>query len=340
HVGILDYSPLGKIEVRGTDAAAFLDKFYINNVKTMKSGVARYGLMLNEQATVMEDGVFSRISDNHFWLTTTSGNAATVAAWLDEWRQCEWPEMDVVVTPVTTGWGTVSIQGPRARDLLQNLGLDIDLSNEAFPHMSYRSIAHSGFELRVLRTSFTGELGYEVSIRAGAFKSLWTALIEAGKDLKVEAFGVEALLVMRTEKGYLHVGGDTDSATIPHDIGFGAMADRKQQDFIGQRSLTRVIALEENREELVGLKVLGDKVIPVGGIIMANGHNMPPAPIDGRVTSSVFSPTLNQPIAMALLKNGKSRMGEKLRIYDFEGFYEAEVTSTCFYDVEGGRVHA
>ncbi|MTI08384.1 sarcosine oxidase subunit alpha family protein [Curvivirga aplysinae] len=338
-VGILDYSPLGKIDVRGKDAAEFLHKFYINNVKAMKVGVARYGLMLNEQATVMEDGVFSRLEEDHFWLTTTSGNAAMIAGWLDEWRQCEWPYLDVIVTPMTTGWGTISIQGPKSRKLLETLGLDIDFANEAFPHMTVRCTTLGSVEIRILRTSFTGELGYEVSMPSSYMRSMWEALLERGKELKVEPFGVEALLVMRTEKGYVHVGGDTDSATIPHDIGFGAMADRKKDDFIGQRSLTREAALQKNREQLVGLEVIGDKVLPVGGIIMANGYSAPPAPIEGRVTSSVYSPTLKKPVALGLVLNGYERMGEVINIYDFEGSYEAKITSTCFYDTKGELVH-
>lgn len=338
-VGILDYSPLGKIDVRGMDAAEFLHKFYINNVKSLKVGHARYGLMLNEQGTVMEDGVFSRLADDHFWLTTTSGHAAMIASWLDEWRQCEWSNMDVVITPMTTGWGTISVQGPKSRDLIAKLDFDFDISNEAFPHMTVRQSRIDDVDIRILRTSFTGELGYELSVPLSYMQSLWTHLMHIGADLDIVAFGIEALLVMRTEKGYLHVGGDTDSATTPEDIGFGRIAKNKKDDFIGKRSLTRAVALDEGREAFVGFEAVGTDMLPIGGIIMAKGHKTAPAPMDGRITSSCFSPTLNRPIALGLLKGGNDRMGEIVKIYDMEGVIEAKVVGTCFYDQEGVRVH-
>ncbi len=339
HVGILDYSPLGKIDVQGADAASFLDKFYINNVKSLKVGQARYGLMLNEQGSVMEDGVFSRLDKDQYWLTTTSGNAIMVANWLDEWRQCEWPDLDVVVTPMTTGWGTISIQGPKSRLLLEALDLGIDLSNDVFPHMSVRLGQISGVKIRVLRTSFTGELGYELNIPTSYMKSLWEMVMVVGESLQVAPFGLEALLTMRLEKGYIHVGGDTDSSTIPADIGFGKVTSNKKVDFIGKRSLSREVALRGDREALVGFEAQGLTPLPVGGIVMADGYKVPPAPMEGRVTSSCFSPTLNKPIAIGLLKNGTNRYGETVKIYDVEGIRKAKVVDPCFYDKEGKNVH-
>lgn len=333
--GILDYSPLGKIDIRGRDAAVFLNHFYVNNVKSLKTGRARYGLMLNEHGTIIDDGVFARIADNHFQVTTTSGGAAARAAWFDEWRQCEWPDMDVVITPFTTGWATISLQGPCARDILSAIDTDIDLDKASFPHMALRTGMINGTPARILRTSFTGELGFEISFSRSAMLGLWRCLVTAG----AVPFGLEALMILRSEKGFIHVGADTDSSTIPDDVGFGPVARRKTDDFIGKRSLSRPDALRGEREGLVGLKAVGDRPLRVGSIILPPGHDTAPAPMAGRVTSSCFSPTLGRPIALGLIRGGSKRLGERVRLYDAGGPREAEVVAPCFYDPDGERLH-
>lgn len=338
-VGILDYSPLGKIDVRGPDAAEFLNRFYVNNVKTLKVGRARYGLMLNEHGTIMDDGVFARLAEDHYWVTTTSGGAAHFAGWLEEWRQCEWPDMDVVITSLTTGWGTISLQGPRARDLLLRLETDIDLSKEAFPHMAVRTGKIEGVSARILRTSFTGELGFEVNIPLSYTEALWEKLMAVGHDLGITPFGIEALMVMRTEKGFIHVGVDTDSSSIPDDVGFGPVARNKKDDYVGNRSLYRPDAIRGDREVVVGLKAVGDNPLRMGSIILEAGHTSAPAPMEGRVTSSYMSPTLGHPVALGVIKGGAKRMGEIVKIYDVDGAGEAEVVAPCFYDPKGERLH-
>ncbi|MCK5041197.1 MAG: sarcosine oxidase subunit alpha, partial [Sphingomonadales bacterium] len=342
-VGILDYSPLGKIDIRGADAAAFLNKFYVNNVASLKVGRTRYGLMLDEHGSIMDDGVFARLADDHFMVTTTSGGAVARARWFDEWRQCEWPDMDVIVTPLTTGWGTISLQGPNARALLNELTTDIDLSKDAFPHMAVRVGIIEGAPTRILRASFTGELGFEVNVPLSYVAALWQRLVDVGEKHGLTPFGVEALMVMRTEKGFIHVGVETDSSNIPDDVGFGMVARNKTADFIGKRSLFRPDALRDDREGLVGLKSLSDKplpsALPMGGIILAEGFDTAPAPIEGRVTSSYFSPTLGKPVALGLIKGGNARLGEVVKIYDASGISEAEVVNPCFYDKEGGRLN-
>ena len=339
HVGILDYSPLGKVMVQGTDAAAFLDYFYCNNVSNLKLNRARYGLMLNEDGNVIDDGVFTRLADDEFMATTTSGGAARFAATMEEWRQCEWPHMDVVITNITTGWGCISLQGPKARDVLSKLDVDIDLSGEEFSHMSMRSGKLAGVDVKILRTSFTGELGFEIYMPRSYANSMWGMIINAGQEFKLAPFGLEALMVMRTEKGFIHIGVDTDSSTIPDDVGFAVPARKKVIDYIGKRSLFRSASLRSDREVLVGLKAVGDAPLRAGSIILAKGHNKAPAPMDGRVTSSYSSPTMGHPVALGVLKNGQSRMGETIKIYDLDGVREAEVVAPCFYDPEGKRLN-
>lgn len=339
HVGILDYSPLGKIMVQGPDAAEFLDYFYCNNVQNLKINRARYGLMLNEDGNVIDDGVFVRLADDAFMVTTTSGGASSFAASLEEWRQCEWPHMDVVITNITTGWGCISLQGPKARKLLEMQDLDIDLSADEFTHMGLRTGHLNGVDIKILRTSFTGELGFEIYMPRAYAASMWELLVNAGKNLGVTPFGLEALMVMRTEKGFIHIGVDTDSTTIPDDVGFGVPARRKAIDYIGKRSLFRPASLRSDREVLVGLKVLGDGLLRSGSIILAKGYADAPAPMDGRVTSSYNSVTLGHPVALGVLKNGKARLGEIVKIYDLDGVREAEIVAPCFYDPKGEKLN-
>ncbi|PCI53306.1 MAG: sarcosine oxidase subunit alpha [Alphaproteobacteria bacterium] len=338
-VGILDYSPLGKIDVRGPDAAKFLNRFYVNNVLTLKTGKARYGLMLNEHGTIMDDGIFTRLADHHFWVTTTSGGAENIQKWFEEWRQCEWPDMDVVVTNLTTGWGTISLQGPDARNVLSRIVSNIDISKESFPHMSVRVGEIEGVPVRILRSSFTGELGFEINVPRSYMPALWQRLVDVGTDFGITPFGLEALMVLRTEKGYIHIGNDTDSSTIPADVGFGGVARKKTADYIGKRSLYRSDALRGDRECLVGLKVEGNEPLRVGSIILAVGYDRAPAPMEGRVTSSCISPALGHPVALGMLKCGKSRLGDRVKLYDANGYQEAEIVQPCFYDKKGGRVH-
>ena len=339
HVGILDYSPLGKIMVQGPDAAEFLDYFYCNNVQNLKINRARYGLMLNEDGNVIDDGVFVRLADDEFMVTTTSGGAGKFAATLEEWRQCEWPHMDVVITNITTGWGCISLQGPKARKLLQTLDLEVDLSADEFKHMSLRTAQLNGVKIKILRTSFTGELGFEIYMPRSYAAAMWELLVKAGQDFSIAPFGLEALMVMRTEKGFIHIGVDTDSASIPDDVGFGVPARKKTVDYIGKRSLFRPESLRSDRETLVGLKVVGDKLLRSGSIILAQGHDNAPAPMDGRVTSSYNSVTLGHPVALGVLKNGKARLGETVKIYDLDGVREAKIVAPCFYDPKGEKLN-
>ncbi len=334
--GIFDASSLGKIEVSGADAARFLDFFYINNVLTLEIGRLRYGLMLNESGVIIDDGTIARLAAERYLITTTSGGAGRIARWLEEWRQCEWPDYKVFVTPVTTQWATIALAGPRARDVLARFATDIALDNEAFPHMSVREGRLAGVATRLYRVSFSGELGYEINVPACYGPALWHELLSAGAELGVTPYGVETLLLLRLEKGFLDVGVDTDGTTAPADVGFGAIAARKKAAFAGKRSLGRSDNRRADRMQLVGLSADDATVLVSGAHLRLPGTS---EGSDGWVTSAGVSPTLGRPIALALLRGGRARLGESVVVHDLGRQCTATVVKPAFYDPEGTRLH-
>lgn len=341
-VGIVDYSPLGKILVHGPDAATLLHRMYVNNMKTLKPGHCRYGLMIGEDGIVFDDGVLTRWDEHTFQVGTTSGHAERVTDWLEEWLQCEWVDLDVIVEPVTTQWSVITVAGPKARQLLQRLGLDIDLSAEAFPHMTARAGRMGEIPVRIMRVSFTGELSYEVSVPWSYGAALWEQLLTLGDDLGVTSFGLEALMVMRIEKGFLHVGTDTEGATMPQDIGFAEIIARKADDFVGRRSTMTPEGLRANRRQLIGLAPIdGTTVLPIGGHVVSAEFQKPPHPTQGFVTSSAWSPTLGRPVALGLVERGRERLGEILRIYSAKHPepITARIVELAAYDPKGERLH-
>jgi sarcosine oxidase subunit alpha len=336
-VGVFDASPLGKIEVTGPDAAKFLDRFYVNNVAKLEDGRVRYGLMLNENGVVIDDGTVGRLGREHFVLTTTSGGASRVAAWLEEWRQCEWPELQVFVTPVTTQWATFAIAGPRARQLLARFRTDIAFDWRSMPHMSLREGRVAGVAARLYRVSFSGELGYEINVPARYGAALWTEILKAGADFGVTPYGVETVLLLRLEKGYLHVGVDTDGTTAPADVGWGAVAAKRRTDFIGKRSLARPDNQRADRLQLVGVTDAEASVLVPGAHLRLTGTV---EGSDGWVTSASHSPALGKTIALALLRGGRARHGEKVMVHDLDRRCEATIVSPTFLDPEGKRLNA
>jgi sarcosine oxidase subunit alpha len=334
-VALFDGSPLGKIEVAGPDAATFLDRIYVGNASTLKVGKARYGLMLNENGIIIDDGVFVRITEDRFLVHTTSAGAGRIETMLDEWLQCEWIDLDVVVLPVTSQWATMTMSGPKARAVLTAVGTDIDLS--AFPHMTWREGKVAGRDARILRASFTGEASYEVSVAAGQGPALAAALATGGAPHGLTPIGVEALMILRTEKGYLHVGVDTEGTTLPDDVGMAGPIAKKASDFIGRRSLLRSDALRTDRLQLVGLKSV-DARLPVGAHVIRD--DQVPGPIDGYVTSSVDSPTLGYPVALGLVRAGRSRVGDEITLFDMGKRHRATIVDPVFYDKSGERLNA
>jgi sarcosine oxidase subunit alpha len=336
-VGLFDASPLGKIEVTGPDAAKFLDRFYVNSIAKLGEGRVRYGLMLNENGVIIDDGTVARLGRDHFLVTTTSGGASRIAAWMEEWRQCEWPDLEAFVTPVTTQWAAYAIAGPRARQLLARFRTDIAFDWRSMPHMSLRQGKFAGVPARLYRVSFSGELGYEVYVPARYGAMLWAALMKTGADFGVTPYGLEAVLLLRLEKGYLHVGADTDGTTTPADVGWGEIAAKKKADFIGKRSLARPDNLRADRLQLVGLASGDARTLVPGAHLRLPGTA---EGSDGWVTSAAHSPALGRAVALAMLRGGHARLGQTLFVHDLERKGEASVVSPTFLDPEGKRLHA
>ncbi len=341
-VGMLDASTLGKIDIQGPDAAKLLNWVYTNPWLKLEVGKCRYGLMLDENGMVFDDGVTARLGENHFLMSTTTGGAARVLGWLERWVQTEWPDMRVYMTSVTDQWSTFAVAGPKAREVVRKVLAEVDLSNEAFPFMSWRTAMAAGVPARVMRISFSGELCFEVNVPSHAGAHVWKALLEAGREFDLTPYGTETMHVLRAEKGYIIVGQDTDGSVSPIDLGLGGMVS-KTKDFLGRRSLSRSDTARADRKQLVGL--LTDEaqlVLPEGAQLTERAQaGAPPVPMIGHVTSSYFSPTLGRSIAMALVRSGQQRMGQQVYAALADGRHvAATVCSTVFHDPEGKRLHA
>ncbi|MFQ5535432.1 MAG: sarcosine oxidase subunit alpha family protein [Sphingomonadales bacterium] len=338
-VGVFDGSPLGKIEVVGPDAAEFLNRVYVNNMKTLRVGKCRYGLMLNEHGVIMDDGILTRLGRVHYQVGTSSGNAAHIAGWLDEWLQCEFVDLKVFIEPVTTQWATITVTGPRARALLQRLDGEVDFSADGFEHMAVHQGRICGVDTRIMRVSYTGELSFEVNVPASHGEGLWGEIMAAGADFGVTSYGIEALMVLRTEKGFLHVGVDTDGTTMPQDVGFGPIMAKKKDDFIGRRSTMQPKGRRPGRLQFVGFEALEPGTpLPVGGHIVGRDHATP-AKSQGYVTSSCMSPNLHRPVALGLLADGFRRQGEVVSVFDDGRRIPARVVSPVSYDPEGHQLN-
>ena len=229
-VGILDASTLGKIDIQGPDSAKLLNWMYTNPWSKLEVGKCRYGLMLDENGMIFDDGVTVRLAEQHYMMTTTTGGAARVLTWLERWLQTEWPDMRVRLASVTDHWATFAVVGPNSRKVLQKVCHDIDFANAAFPFMSYRDGTVAGAAARVMRISFSGELAYEVNVPANVGRAVWEALMAAGAEFDITPYGTETMHVLRAEKGYIIVGQDTDGSMTPYDLGMGGLV-AKSKDF-------------------------------------------------------------------------------------------------------------
>jgi sarcosine oxidase subunit alpha len=340
--GLFEASSLGKFLVRGPDAEEFLERIYGNSIRTLQPGKVRYGIMLDERGIVIDDGVCARLAPDEFYVNSTSSGATRLAAWFENWLQCEWSDLRVIVTDVTGALATLTVAGPKARDVLAQLGFSIDLAAERFPHMHVRSGTWRGLPCRILRVSYTGELSYEISVPADYGKALWDQLMSAGAAASITPFGVETLMTLRLEKGYLHVGSDTDGTTMPDDIGFGTQVERKACDFIGRRSLSLPESRRVDRLQFVGLCALDASTTFVAGAHLAalGGRVSPPVETEGYVTSACASPTLGRPVGLAMLKQGRARLGEVVRIFHAGKCGRAQVVAPVHFDPKNERVHA
>jgi sarcosine oxidase, subunit alpha len=340
HVGILDASTLGKIDIQGKDAREFLARMYTNAWAKLGVGKCRYGLMCGEDGMVFDDGVTSCLGDNHFLMTTTTGGAARVLEWLELYHQTEWPELEVYMTSVTDHWATMTISGPDSRKLLASLTDDIDLDKDTFKFMDWREGTVGGVPARVFRISFTGELSYEINVQANFGLQVWKKLMEHGKPYGITPYGTETMHILRAEKGFIIAGQDTDSTVTPYDLGMGwAVSPAKPFSFVGKRGMARADTTKSNRKQLVGLLAKKpEQVIPEGSQAVANPHQSIPMTMLGHITSSYYSPILGRSIAMGLVRGGLDRMGETVFYPQADGsVIEAEICSPVFYDPKGER---
>ncbi len=338
--GLFDASTLGKIEVVGPDAARFLERMYTNSLAKLEPGRCRYGLMLNEAGFVMDDGIIARLAADRFHVTTTTGGAARVLNHMEDYLQTEFTDLRVWLTSTTEQWAVIAVQGPRARDILQPLVEGFDIARQAMPHMSVREGTVCGIPARVMRVSFTGELGYEINVPADFGRAVWDAVWAAGRSHDAVAYGTEAMHVLRAEKGYIIVGQETDGTVTPDDLGLTWAIGKAKPDFVGKRSLVRPDMLARDRKQLVGLLTdTPGTVLEEGAQITAPAHPKIGDAALGFVTSSYTSPVLGRSIALALVAAGRSRKGERLHVPMPGGALAVTVVDPVFFDPEGDRVH-
>jgi sarcosine oxidase subunit alpha len=336
--GIFDGTPLGKIEVLGPDAEEFVNFVYYNTIKTLKPGHIRYGFMLSEGGIVYDDGVISRVDQNRFIISCSSSHVDGVRTHLEAWRQDGNDPDRIFIHDTTQHWATVTVSGPEARKIVTALGCDVDLSADAFPHMTFRETTWKGSPLRLARVSFSGDTSFECSIRRSKATDLWQALVQAASPLGAGPIGLEAMAVMRAEKGYIMIGKDTDGETMPHDLGFGIPRHKKTAAYLGDRSLHQDVANDPARKQLVGLRVPdGQPKLTIGAHVVEGSAK--PRSL-GYVTSSYDSPTLGQPVALGLVENGASRIGETVEIWHLGQTRQAVIATPVAFDPEGERMHA
>ncbi|WAC27443.1 sarcosine oxidase subunit alpha family protein [Ancylobacter sp. SL191] len=340
-VGLIDVSTFGKIDLQGPDVGAFLDRVYINGFAQLGVGKARYGVMLREDGMVMDDGTTARLSPEHYVMTTTTVNAAKVYQHLEFCLQVLWPELDVTIASVSDQWAQIALAGPRAREVLARIvNAGVDVSNEGLPFMgAIEGAVMGGVPARLFRLSFSGELGYEIAVPARHGAALADALMTAGADFGITPYGIEALGVLRIEKGHVS-GNELTGQTTARDLGMGRMASTKK-DYIGRVMAARPGLTDPDRPSFIGFK-------PVNRAdrLRAGAHFLSPGAVtrvendEGYMSSVAYSPHLGHWIGLGFLKNGPARIGERVRAFDpvRGNDFEVEVCAPGFIDPEGERL--
>ena len=329
--GILDASTLGKIDLAGRDCVRLLNMLYTNDWSKLAPGRCRYGLMLNEHGMVFDDGVTSCLGENHYHMTTTTGGAARVMNWIEEWLQTEWPELEVYATSVTEQPAVISLNGPDSARVLGEL-VDLPLDDQSFPFMSVRETMIAGIPARIFRISFTGELSFEINVPARYGLAVWTALMDAGEKYGICPYGTEAMHVLRAEKGFIIAGQDTDGTVTPMDLGMNWIVSKTKADFLGKRSFDRSDTARPGRKQLVGLLTEDpDLVLPEGAHVVEKLKSAPPMDMLGHISSSYMSPNVGRSIALALIKDGFNRKGQTLNVPMLDGSaHKVTVTDPVF----------
>jgi len=341
-VGMMDASTLGKIEIKGADAGEFLNRIYTNAYKKLAIGSARYGVMCKPDGMMFDDGVTLRVTEDSYYMHTTTGGAAGVLDWLEEWLQTEWPELDVHCTSVTEQWSTVAVVGPKSREVIAKMAPGLDVSNDAFGFMTFQETTlASGIPARICRISFSGELAFEINVSGWYGRRVWEDVFAAGAEFGITPYGTETMHVLRAEKGYPIVGQDTDGTVTPQDAGMDWIVS-KVKDFVGKRSYTRADNIRPDRKQMVGLLPVDRTTrLPEGSQVIEAGPALSerpkPVPMLGHVTSSYDSVALERPFALALIKGGRDRIGDVLLAPVGDRLVEVEVTSSVLYDPEGTK---
>ncbi len=338
-VGVADVSTLGKIDIQGKDAGAFLDFVYTNTFSTLKVGRVRYGLMLREDGHVMDDGTTARLGEQHYLMTTTTAAAGDVMRHLEFAHQCLQPQMDVRMISVTEHWAQFAVAGPKARELLGDL-LNEPIRSESWPFMSCGVVRIGKVEARLFRISFSGELGYELAVPARFGESLFRELLTRAEALGGGPYGMEALNILRIEKGFL-THAEIDGRVTAFDLGMDRMVSAKK-DCIGKAASRRPGLMDEARGQMVGLRPVGAvKELTAGAHLFAQGDDATRVNSHGYISSVGFSPTLGHFMGLGFLQRGRACHGEVVQMVDHLRDIQAlcEVIDPVVFDPEGGRLH-
>lgn len=337
-VGVYDGSPLGTFEIKGADAARFLDHIYTTVMSTLAPGTGRYGLMLSDDGLIFDDGVCFRLDAQRWIVSSSTGNADAVHRHMEMLLQTDLRDWSVFVTPVTAQWANATLCGPKAREVLADLGTDVDLSPEAFPFMSLRDGRVAGLPARIVRVSFTGELSFEINVAPRHLPALWDRIMAAGAPHGILPVGSEANHVLRVEKGFLSLGHEVDGTVDPYDLGMGWAMSRKKPDYIGKRAVEIRRAAGKMRHELVGIIPEPDVQIPEGAPLTPGGHRQAS---EGFVTACVKSVAQDRWVGLALLDNGHARHGEMAHVRLKGGKVIAvRIARPCHYDPDGERLRS
>ena len=332
---------LGKIDIKGPGAAELLNRVYTNAWLKLPVGKARYGVMLREDGIVMDDGTTTRISENHYHMTTTTAQAANVLSHLEYYLQLVWPELDVNVVSTTEQWAGAAIAGPKSREVLHKLFPDLDVSNEGLPFMGYIEGNLFGVSARIYRISFSGELAYEVNVESDNGNFMWKKIMEVGKEFNIQPYGTEALSTLRIEMGHV-AGSELDGRTIPYDNSLEGMVSKKK-DFIGKRSLSKTAYVAPDRQKVVGVVPLDKKTsIPEGSYLVVDAKAKLPNPKLGHVSASCWSVEYDNPFSLAIIKDGKNMIGKKLFALSplKNKSIPVEIVSSHYVDPKGERVRS
>ncbi len=337
-LAIYDGSPLGTFEIKGKDAASFLDLIYTIPIHSIPQGMGRYGMMLTEEGFILDDGVCFCLEKNWYQVSVSTGNADLVHQHLEKHLRYDFPHLDVTITNLTLQWMNATVCGPKARRFLQDFTSDIDLAPNAFPFMGIRDGTFNDIPARIARVSFTGELSFEINVRPRDLRKLWETLILQGDHYGITPIGSETNHVLRVEKGFVSLGHEVDGKIDPIDLGLGWVMGSQKKDFIGKKAVAINRSSTLPRKELVGLIASNHTTQFAEGAPLVTSED--DKFVEGHITASVWSVANNRYVALALLNNGRKRIAESVQVRNLNGMELGQVTEPCFYDPKGNRLRS